>query len=348
MQPRIAIVGCGYAADFYLTCLRTRPEVVVLGVYDRDPERAVRTATHHQVGNLDARALDDADVLVNTTSIPSHAALTQRALSQGQHVFSEKPLAESLNEVGELIQLAERNGVHLASAPSTVLSTCYRSVRDALRAGVIGRPILADASLEDGAVHRMNFREWRSVSGHSWPYREEFGYGPIVEHSLYQCAWAVGLFGRVSAAAGLSQHVWHGGARGLPDVAVGIDLCQWVYQHESGVVTRIHGGSIAPRDYSLTVVGEEGTLVVPNVLRIDSPILVRRASTRPRSNYLSDPISIPYAIPELLYEDDHFIDFGAGVAELVSCIESGLRPTLSGEYLFESYKAAAYLSDDAV
>ncbi|MBE7186031.1 MAG: gfo/Idh/MocA family oxidoreductase, partial [Methylobacterium mesophilicum] len=37
---RIAIVGCGFVADYYMTTLVNHPGLALVGVHDRDGERA--------------------------------------------------------------------------------------------------------------------------------------------------------------------------------------------------------------------------------------------------------------------------------------------------------------------
>jgi predicted dehydrogenase len=39
---RVAIVGCGYVADFYMTTLPNHAQVEVVGAYDRDSAAAER------------------------------------------------------------------------------------------------------------------------------------------------------------------------------------------------------------------------------------------------------------------------------------------------------------------
>ena len=46
---RIALVGCGYVADFYLNTLPNHPELEIAAVTDRDAERTRRFASHYGV-----------------------------------------------------------------------------------------------------------------------------------------------------------------------------------------------------------------------------------------------------------------------------------------------------------
>src|SRR5689334_5158713 len=62
-------------------------------------------------GDLDdLLADDDLDAVVVATDVPSHAALSSRALSAGKHCFVEKPLARSAAEAAEVLAAAEAAG----------------------------------------------------------------------------------------------------------------------------------------------------------------------------------------------------------------------------------------------
>ena len=54
---RVAIIGCGYVANFYLRTLPLYPGIELLGVMDSDSELAARIARHfhipHQYRTID-------------------------------------------------------------------------------------------------------------------------------------------------------------------------------------------------------------------------------------------------------------------------------------------------------
>ena len=49
-RMRIAIVGCGYVADYYFRTLPLHPELVVAGICDRQPGRMANLAANYTVG----------------------------------------------------------------------------------------------------------------------------------------------------------------------------------------------------------------------------------------------------------------------------------------------------------
>src|SRR5665647_1984672 len=106
---------------------------------------------------VDARGRDDkngeimteivgVDMVVNLTPPAAHVAVSQAAIAAGKHVYSEKPLALSLDEGRALLARAERAGVEVGCAPDTFLGTGLQTTARALRVGMIGTPVAAMAA----------------------------------------------------------------------------------------------------------------------------------------------------------------------------------------------------------
>jgi predicted dehydrogenase len=114
---QIAIVGCGFVADYYLKTLPEHPNLKLLGVMDRDRDRAAKFGTYHSVPVYESleELLDDkrVDIVVNLTNPSSHFAVSQASLEAGKHVYSEKPLAMELSAAQELVDLAEKKGLYI-------------------------------------------------------------------------------------------------------------------------------------------------------------------------------------------------------------------------------------------
>ena len=71
--------------------------------------------------------------MLNITEAYNHYAVTKAALEAGKNVYSEKPLATTLEQGKELVRLAKEKGVRLGGAPDTFLGggiqTCLASSR---------------------------------------------------------------------------------------------------------------------------------------------------------------------------------------------------------------------------
>ena len=144
-------------------------------------------------------------MVLNLTNPRSHHEVSKAALLAGKHVYSEKPLAMTMVEATELVELAEQHGLRLASAPCSVLGETAQAVLKALREKAVGTVRDVYAEMDDGMVHRMNYRSWKSVSGVSWPYKDEFEIGCTLEHAGYYLTWLVAMFGAAESVTSFAS-----------------------------------------------------------------------------------------------------------------------------------------------
>ncbi|MDH6224240.1 MULTISPECIES: Gfo/Idh/MocA family protein [Streptomyces] len=347
----VVFVGCGYAADFYGATMPNYPHVEVRGAFDVVRERA---ATF--VGEYGGRVFDDFDevlddpdlaVVVNLTPVSQHYRVTRAALLAGKHVYSEKPLASTLPEATELVELARERGLLLSSAPSTVFSRSARTLLRAVGDGRIGRPRLVHASLDMGALAFMPYTQWRSRRGVPWPYRDEVANGCVMEHAGYQLSWLVAMLGPVvRMAAHTSLQLggeWPEQGELAPDVCLGF------LEFAGGAVCRLSIGWVAPADLSLTVIGDRGVLSVGDVWQASAPVMLRRhVRTSGKTNaYLAEPERLPFVAPPARYRyaDTHDLTVGAGVADMASALLKGEQPFLSADFCLHVLDVSLRLSE---
>lgn len=262
----IAIVGTGFVADYYMTTLASHPVLKLAGAFDNNPEQLSRFSAFHRVKAYSSFAdlLGDpsVEILVNLASPQAHFELSKAALEAGKHVYSEKPLAMALSDAEQLLALACAKGLTLASAPANGLGDACNLVRDQLAANAIGTPRLVYAEMEDGPVFREKWQTWKSRSGAPWPGVHEFEIGCTLEHAGYALSWLVSLFGpveEITAFSGLAFPDKGAGTLGhelAPDFSVGC------LKFKSGVFARLTSGLAAPRDRSLTILGDKGSITV--------------------------------------------------------------------------------------
>ncbi len=362
---RIAIVGCGYVADFYLATLPNHPKLELAGVFDRDPARARRFADFYNArtfAGLDAILCDPAiEIVLNLTNPREHYSVSRACLDAGKHVYSEKPIATDWFQAVELVERAERMGLQIVSAPCTVLGESAQTLWKAVRDGRIGPVRLAYAELDDGMVHKEAYRRWLSASGSPWPYRDEFEVGCTLEHAGYYVTWLVAMFGPAKsvtafASAQLPEKVPGEPPlepRDTPDYSTGC------IQFASGVVARVTCSIIGPHDHSIRLFGEDGTLSVDECWDFNSPIRYRkwtkwsnRAEKRPALARLVGlgPKRLPLVRKppfKVNVPGANQIDFGRGVAELADSIHEHRACRISPRFSLHVNEIALTLHDPA-
>ena len=354
-QTGIAFIGTGFVADYYMTTLTNHPQLRLAGVWDIDPDRLKQFCNYWNVRSYvsEAESLSDpaVTIIVNLTTPESHYAVNRAALLAGKHVYCEKPLAMTVDEARDLVSLAEERGLILAGAPANALSDACGHCAEILRSGVIGTPRLAYAEMEDGPVFRDKWQEWRSRSGAKWPAVHEFEIGCTLEHAGYAASWLVSLFGPVSNVAAFSALTFPDKGPGTERLALGPDFSVGCLTFKSGLVARLTSGLAAPRDRSLTIVGDKGTIVVRDLWDNRSPIHVELSGgKRPLLHRLIErlewqfqrkfpfrltagkPVAYPQAAQKsTLPAYPSQIDFVRGIAAQADAIKSGTRPQFSGE-----------------
>jgi predicted dehydrogenase len=343
---RIALAGTGFVADYYMTTLVNHPDLAVVCAFDRDPARLKQFSAYHRlktVGSLEALInADDVDLVANLTSPQSHFEVSMAALEAGKHVYSEKPLAMSVEDARRLVDMAKKRSLVVAGAPANALSDAYALSKSAIEAGAIGRPRLVYAEMEDGAVFRQNWREWRSVSGAPWPGKHEFETGCTLEHAGYALTWLIGLFGPIRRITGMSGVMFAKKRVDIAEGAMAPDFSSATLEFDDGILARLTNGLSAPRDRSMTVMGEGGTLTVADLWDHRSAVHVEPAGEKPSLPFRiarrieawrgrALPI-IPPSGRKLAYKTPRGsklpaypsqIDFAAGLKAVADCVAGG-------------------------
>ncbi|MFN8581910.1 MAG: Gfo/Idh/MocA family oxidoreductase [Gemmatimonadaceae bacterium] len=140
--PRIGVVGAGALGFHHVRLLRGLPGASFVGFHDARPERALQVSSELGVRAYDA--LDDlieaCDALTIVVPTPAHYAVARAALARGRHLLIEKPLATSLDEADDLLQVAERTGALIQTGH---VERFNRAVRAALP--YVDRPLFIES-----------------------------------------------------------------------------------------------------------------------------------------------------------------------------------------------------------
>lgn len=131
---KVGVVGVGRLGSAHARILGEIPDCDLVGVADRDVDRAQQVAKGLSVEAFEPASLAarcDALVIAVTTS--AHHAVSRMALEAGCHVLVEKPLTPSLAEADDLVETADRLGLYLAVGHVERFNPAIREVRPLLR-----------------------------------------------------------------------------------------------------------------------------------------------------------------------------------------------------------------------
>ncbi|UCF30273.1 MAG: Gfo/Idh/MocA family oxidoreductase [bacterium] len=364
---RLAIVGCGNIAPFYVNTLPLHPRLELVGGTDLDEDRARKFSQYYSIRHY--RSLDEIladgsiDLVLNLTNPKSHYAVSRACLEAGKHVYSEKPLAMSFAEAEELVTLAEESGLQISSAPSRILGETAQTMWKALRDDAIGTVHLVYAEMDGGLLHQMPYKQWSNEVGVPWPYKDEMEVGCTLEHAAYSIGWLMAFFGPVDTVTAFSHCQ-------IPDKMVDVpleadppDFSVALMKFRSGVLARLTCSWIAPHDKSLRIFGDRGNLCTDDISTPCAPVYSERTIrflgkavirawkkkfplVRPPRLPLSNRLALLTVGPPGSFIKSKLrhlrkrVDFCLGIAELEAAIREGRPSRLSAGYCLHHTEVA--------
>jgi UDP-N-acetyl-2-amino-2-deoxyglucuronate dehydrogenase len=165
---RTAIVGCGKVAPTHARAWQRLPGSELVAVCSHHRERAVTLAAQlgvsawSDLGEMLRR--ERVDVLSVCTPHSVHVDAIETAAAAGVHVMCEKPLATDLASCDRALVAVSSARVKLGVVSQRRFYEPVRRVKDAIEAGRIGRPILAQVTVlgwRDAAYYRSD--PWRGT-----------------------------------------------------------------------------------------------------------------------------------------------------------------------------------------
>lgn len=206
---KVGIIGCGdVATQAYmpgLNAFQDRAEVVAL--FDIVEERVQNAKAFHPeaTGYTDydeflRHSTERMDLVLNLTPAPLHRDITARALEAGYNVYSEKPVASTVEAAQELVAIAEEKGLHFFCAPATMVTARMLWLKQIAAEGTFGRPYFIKAQ-----IGSMGPASWREYTGDPRVFYTP-KVGPLIDLGVYMLHTMTGFFGparRIQAFGGI-------------------------------------------------------------------------------------------------------------------------------------------------
>jgi predicted dehydrogenase len=138
-------LGAGYFAHFQYQAWNRIPEVDIVALADRNPERAAAAADRHGVPKvyacadiekmLDEEKPDFVDII---TPPETHLELVKLIAPKGIHIICQKPVAPTAEESRAVVEVAGQHGVRLMIHENWRWQPWYREIKRQLELGAIG------------------------------------------------------------------------------------------------------------------------------------------------------------------------------------------------------------------
>lgn len=181
MEVRVAAIGYGAFGSFVLSAIQDLPDVRIIAVAGRKPEKvktfAERMQIPHWTTDWQTLVTDSrVDIVCVLTPPYSHAEIAIAAAQNGKHLFLEKPLALSLREADEIIETVERNGVRAVVNHIMRYHPLYKWLKEQIGLGKLGSV---------RKVWFVNFASSEGLSPDHWFWDERKSGGVLVEHGVH-------------------------------------------------------------------------------------------------------------------------------------------------------------------
>jgi predicted dehydrogenase len=262
MSPiRIAVVGAGLLGTRHARVFSEQPDCRLVGVVDVNLERAQTVATRYgATAYTDLQTLL-ADDLVDAVAVVTpdflHRDPMAAAVGAGKHVFVEKPLATTLAEVRELVNLSTATNVVTMVNYSQRFLTDYAWIKETIDRGEIGQPRMVTSLKFDTIYVPTGMLSWAAQSS-------PFYF--MSSHDLDLTHWFLGV-DPVSVYAQETRGVLD--AKGVP-VHDGVNV---LIGFGDNISTNFHSSWIHPDTYPaiadghMQIIGSEGVITYQNRTR---------------------------------------------------------------------------------
>lgn len=203
-----------------------------IGAVDPDPERLQPMIDELGIlpfGDYD-QALTDfrPDCVLVCTPPVFHLEQTIKALRAGAHVFVEKPLANSLDGLNELLDVAKQSRKHVQIGYNMRYNPGLQVLRQLVQSGELGRVLWARAEI---GQYLPDWRPWQDYR-QSYTARKDLGGGIILDasHEIDTIMWMLGKPVDVHCMAGKTS-----------DLEVDVEDCATLLlRFENGTQADIH------------------------------------------------------------------------------------------------------------
>jgi len=283
----LGVIGCGNMGISLATSAATLEDARVACVSDVDEAKgkdlAGKLGADYDPDYRRMLGRDDVQAVLIASPPFMHPEMAVAAAEAGVHVFSEKPMAPTLEGCDAMIAAARKHGVRLGVGLVCRYHAAHTKVREIARGGEIGTPVCM-------TVHRIG-GGWGGTWVAHWRTKRAESGGTLMEvnaHEIDFMRFVLGDVKRVYAAGGNYRE------KGIdyPDVV----LASMTFA--SGAVGLLHSSHVsALGGYGGRLDGTEGSVSFPAIWGKDAALTVRRFDGEARTLPIAD-LKVPSPVAE--------------------------------------------------
>lgn len=249
-KVKVGIVGLGRWAKVLARAVSTSNAISLVSAYSRSFEK--REAFEQEVGIPSAPDLKtllanpEIQGVILTVPNEQHLPVAREVARAGKHIYTEKPIASTLEEGLEIEGLQEQYSITVTVGHSARLMAGIRKIREAIDAGELGRVAFLEANFSNERALELTPNTWR------W-YKDKAPGGPLSQLAIHQFDVLHYLGGEIVEASSIASKLSPAGAE---------------VDDQSMTLLRFHDGKIgyvgscwtSPGVFAVRVFGSKGLM----------------------------------------------------------------------------------------
>ncbi len=141
---KIGVIGYGYWGPNIVRNFNSAEGAQVTAVCDKNIETLKKlTLTNPGIKTVttvqEIVASPEIDVVAVVTPVSTHFEITKAALSNGKHVFVEKPFTDTVSHAEELIAIAEKNQLKIMVDHTFLFTGAVKKIKELIDEKALGK-----------------------------------------------------------------------------------------------------------------------------------------------------------------------------------------------------------------
>jgi predicted dehydrogenase len=272
---KVGIIGLGRWAKVLTRASQKSDKLRIVSGYSRSEEK--RAAFQQELGVPAARdlrtMLADPELKGVILTVPNeqHLPVAIEVARAGKHVYTEKPIASTLEEGLEIEALEHRHGVTVTVGHSARLMAGIRRMREAIESGELGRVAFMEANFSNERALELTPSTWR------W-YSAKAPGGPLSQLAIHQFDVLHYLGGEIVEASAMASKL-------SPVGAEVDDQSMTLLRFADGKIGYVGSCWTSPGIFAVRVFGSKGlmhyeidfgTWDTPDKLHLTSTLYIQR------------------------------------------------------------------------
>ncbi|HET9994854.1 MAG TPA: Gfo/Idh/MocA family oxidoreductase [Candidatus Acidoferrum sp.] len=247
---KVGIVGLGRWAKVLTRATAKSEKIQIVAAYSRSEEK--RQAFEQELG---IRAVPDMKTMLSNPEIAGviltvpneqHLPVAVEVARARKHVYTEKPIASTLEDGLEIAALEKKYGITVTVGHSARLMAGIRRIREAIDNGELGRVAFMEANFSNERALELTPKTWR------W-YKDKAPGGPLSQLAIHQFDVLHYLGGEVVEASAMASKL-------SPVGAEVDDQSMTLLKFADGKVGYVGSCWTSPGVFAVRVLGSKGLM----------------------------------------------------------------------------------------